>query len=293
MNFKVSLIFIFVLVFKANAFKVATYNIRNFDYDERAGIATNKTFLLKTIKEINADLISVQEIREKDEFTSFIQTNFKNYDVKLSDCGGFNDQHLGFIYDSTKLKLLTYKEDLRTVSVNQRSSHCMGSRPLFIAKFKNLNTGKIFTAISVHLKSGGTPSSIVKRFKQISILEEIVVSKRKSGMESFIIMGDFNSTEYGLKGEYHHRFKRHVKNMGLVDTSKKLKCTSYWGGGVDDGKNYPSHLDHILVSEDMFSEPSKVKSHCQRLSCSEEFEFNMGISFSEVSDHCPQVAPVK
>jgi endonuclease/exonuclease/phosphatase family metal-dependent hydrolase len=293
MNFKVSLIFVFLLVFKAQAFQAATYNIRNFDYDERAQIATNKQFLLKTIKEIKADLISVQEIREKKEFKSFITSNFKDYDVILSDCGGFNEQHLGFIYDTTKLKLLTYKEDLRTVSVNQRSSHCMGSRPLFIAKFKNLNTGKVFEAISVHLKSGGSPSSIAKRFKQLNILEELVISKRKAGSKSFIIMGDFNSTEYSLKGEYHHRFKKIVKNMGLIDTSQKLKCSSYWWGGVDDGKNYPSLLDHIIVSEDMFTDHADVKSHCKRLSCNEEFEFNMGISFEEVSDHCPQVAALK
>ena len=105
-------------------------------------------------------------------------------------------------------------------------------------------------------------------------------------------MGDFNSTEYNLKGKHHELFKNSVKSMELIDTTAKLKCSSYWWGGQQDFKQYPSILDHILVSKPLLqnrSYTSETMGHCKALNCQVTFEDSMGISFDEVSDHCPLV----
>ena len=47
---------------------ISTYNIRNFDYDERSRVRTNKNHLYKTIKDLNADFIGVQEINKTKVF---------------------------------------------------------------------------------------------------------------------------------------------------------------------------------------------------------------------------------
>lgn len=278
-------------------YKLMSYNIRNFDYDQRSRVPTNKDHLFKILKEENADFIAVQEINQKEVFKSFIHKNFyEKYQTILSDCGGTHNQKLGFVYDKNKFKLLKFHEDLRTVNPSiHNTSHCdNGSRPLAIGLFEMQETKKKMVAISVHLKSGGRPKSIEKRFKQLTILSKVIQEYRSLGIEHFIVMGDFNSTEYIHRRSEFRKFKNNVQNMGLTDLAENLKCTSYWWGGIDDGKQYPSILDHILVSNSFAYEQglmsARPSAHCKKLKCQTTFEYDLGVSFDEVSDHCPIIA---
>ena len=280
----------------AAPFKLVSYNIRNFDYDSRSHTPTNKKHLVYTIDQANPDLMAVQEINNKYEFEKMVDINFQgDYETALSNCGGSHDQHLGFVYKTKTLKLLNFTEDLRTVNVNSNqrinTQNCrQGSRPVAIATFKKIDTNQIIIALSVHLKSGGQKSSIKKRFKQLEVLNKIVTEYRAKGMKHFIIMGDFNSTEYIFQGTHQKKFAKMVRKMNLQDASEKISCSSYWWGNSDDATQYPSVLDHILVSTEL-TKGREIKAeplaHCAALSCRPTSEFDMGISFDEVSDHCP------
>lgn len=274
--------------------KIASYNIRNFDYDQRSRVHTNKDHLFRTIYQMSPDFMAVQEINQTDKFKRFIQKNFaKKYDVILSKCGGAHGQRLGFVYNKNKFRLIGFEEDLRVSNPSQqyKTSCNDGSRPLAIGKFKILDTNEEMITISVHLKSGGRPKSIAKRFKQLNIMTKVVSEYKKLGYKNFIIMGDFNSTEYIFKGQNHQKFKFAVDKMGLIDLAEDIKCTSYWWGGIDDGMQHPSILDHILVSPGLVTNKKLAKAkpaaHCQKLSCQATWEDGLGISFDEVSDHCP------
>ncbi len=289
--------------FNASAkLRLASYNIRNFDYDVRSNTPTNKTHLVKIINEMRADLIAVQEINEKQEFERMINSQFKGtYETSLSDCGGAHGQKLGFIYNTSKLELIKFKEDLRTVNPKQSNqsyqSLCnSGSRPLAIAIFKKLDTNEKIVAISLHLKAGGKSNNIKKRFKQIDILGNVVKEFQNNGYPNVVVMGDFNSTEYILKGKFYKNFQKSVQNMNMLDSTKDMKCSAYWWGGTQDFRQYPSFLDHILVSKNLLKKgKAKVEQygHCKKLKCESTFEDEMGISFDEVSDHCPIVTEIK
>jgi endonuclease/exonuclease/phosphatase family metal-dependent hydrolase len=287
-----------VLSFHSTAsLRVASYNIRNFDYDERSHVSTNKEYLYTTLTEVNADLLAVQEINQTETFKRFVESKFqKRYGVSLTECGGAHGQKLGFVYDKRKLSLVSFEQDLRTSNPGQRNNlPCNdGSRPLAIAKFKMLDTNQDLIAISVHLKSGGAPKSVAKRFQQISIIASVVADYKKMGYSNFIIMGDFNSTEYIFKGEHYNKFKFAVEKMGLNDLASEVECTAYWWGGIDDGKQYPSILDHMLVSPGLITDKkttrAKPLAHCQKVSCEATWDSSLGMSFEEVSDHCPMVS---
>jgi endonuclease/exonuclease/phosphatase family metal-dependent hydrolase len=295
------LLALFILSIPAWAgLKIASYNIRNFDYDQRANIPTDKNFLYDTIRQINPDFMAVQEIRETEKFEQFIKLRFNNsYGIALTDCGGAHGQKLGFVYDKTKFSILSFKDDLRTSFPNKQAQRgCNeGSRPLAVGKFLVKATGETMIAISLHLKSGGRPKSIQKRFKQLGILGKVVAEHKAQGFENFVIMGDFNSTEYIFKGKNHNKFKMHVTKMGMQDLAADLPCTAYWWGGLDDRKQHPSMLDHMLVSDKFLNNASvtqaKTKArattttHCKELSCKVTWEGDLGTSFDSVSDHCP------
>ena len=63
---------------------------------------------------------------------------------------------------------------------------------------------------------------------------------------------------------------------------------------LDDGKEYPSILDHMLVSPGLITDKKATKAsplaHCQKVSCQATWDTSLGISFEEVSDHCPMVS---
>ena len=283
-------------------FKLATYNIRNFDYDSRSNVFTNKPHLVKTLTELDADLIGVQEINKIQVFDNMIQDNFRGkFKTVFTECGGAHEQRLGFIYNKDKFRLTQFTQDLRTVNVNQsvdtRNFDCRnGSRPLAVAQFRELATGREILAISVHLKSGGRPKSIQKRFKQLKVIKNLIEEKRRDGFEHFIVLGDFNSTQYNSKGNGHSRFVGMVSDMRLNDTASNLSCTAYWWGGINDSTQYPSSLDHMLVSQSLSASTNskaEVYGHCAKLTCGVTSEAEMGISFDQVSDHCPIAVELK
>lgn len=279
---------------------IGSYNIRNFDYDTRSNVPTNKAHLVNIIKTLKADLIGVQEIHETEVFDSMIQKTFLGkYATIFTTCGGAHEQRLGFIYDRFKFKLLRFNQDFRTVGTNQNinETNCnQGSRPLAVGHFLEKSTGKIIVVISLHLKSGGREKNVVKRFKQLQKLNNLITEKKSRGFEHFIVTGDFNSTRYQQKQRAHRMFLKMVARMGLIDTAADVGCSSYWWGGINDQTQYPSLLDHILVSPSLLStghETAKMMGHCSKLQCAITSESNMGVSFDEVSDHCPLVLEIR
>lgn len=280
-----------ILSLNAFSISIATYNIRNFDHDRRMG-RTDYANLKKSLVDLNADLIGVQEIRMTKKFRGLVSSALPGFKTVLSDCGGAHFQHLGFVYNSNKLKLNRFVTDSRTSNPNTSGTSVndchLGSRPLAIATFTNLENNKKFIAISTHLKSGNYPSV---RIKQLNLIIKVVRNYRKSGYENFVLLGDFNTTNFNKLGnKYRELFFKFAEITQTVNTSKDVGCTSYWYGGIDDGLHYPSHLDHILVSKGLFDNglnAATLSSHCSAVSCEIVPEFNLGRSYAKISDHCP------
>lgn len=268
---------------------VKTYNIRNFSSEK----STNLPLLGRVLKSNAFDLLAVQEMRNPKLFQSFLKKALPKRDLKtiFSKCGGGGRQKLGFVYDSKKLHLKSYHEDL-SLSGNRPSCN-QGSRPAFMGFFKNLVDGSEFVAINLHLKAGGCSSCVQKRFAQLEKIQKIVQKLRKRNVSRILLMGDFNTTNYNNpQSPYKKSFDNFSKNLGFKDTGTQMKCTSYWSGrNRDDGIEVPSLLDHILISDDFFNSYQSAKTslgaHCRSRSCKPSLLKDMGKVYTEVSDHCP------
>jgi endonuclease/exonuclease/phosphatase family metal-dependent hydrolase len=291
-NWCMSLLFLSLSAF--GGMTVGTFNIRNFDYDERSQIHTNKPMLKDLIGSLKADLLGVNEINQITEFEKFMSQHFPQYDVQLSTCGGAHGQRLGFVFNKTKLKLLSFNEDL-SVSIPGEAGGCnTGSRPLAIAAFESIQTKTKFYAIQVHLKSGGQADSMATRAKQYKIIANVINQLRAGAIKEFVVMGDFNTTGYLLRDSDYNEFTAMNKNAKLNDLSEKVGCTAYWWGGSEDGIETPSLLDHVLVSPALAgTSGTKVHSHCQKVSCNFASPTQLGQTYEQVSDHCPQTATLR
>lgn len=271
-----------------SAINIKSYNIRNFSNSK----STNLELLKKVLDENKADLIGVQEIKNTRLFKEFIENELShlNYKVVLGRCGGGGGQKLGFIYNSKKLELKSFVEDLR---MSGKNPSCNGSsRPAGIGVFLDHEDKTQFSAINVHLKAGGCDSCIQKRAYQLKILSEIIRGFMFNNLHHIVVLGDFNTTEYNKNGPHKKNFEKFVRHHKMLDSAATMSCTSYWSGhNRDDGIEESSLLDHILVSESFARRYESVKAevglHCKTLSCRQAPTDRMGIAYHQVSDHCP------
>lgn len=280
-----SLLLIFASSAKADL-KVAAYNIRNFDYDSRADAHTDKKELVKIIKSLKADLLGVEEIVNQKALYDLVRDSLKNYKLVLTQCGGRGRQTLGFLYNPQVLELVSFEQSMAT---NLNEGCDKGSRPMAVGNFKIKESGVKFTAVQVHLKAGARQSSADKRFKQYKAIGKFM--KRKSFSKDFIIMGDFNTTDFWKENKNAQNFRNFAEQNSLENTTWEIGCSSYWWGGIDDGLEYPGLLDHILISRSLLRKfnghEEETAAHCKKVSCEIASSKELGRSFTSVSDHCP------
>lgn len=275
---------------------IGAYNIRNFDYDQRYKITTNKVELSTTLKSLNADVLSVEEINNTEAWDKFVATKMTGYDTEVSRCGGDHGQHLGFLWNKNTVEMLKFDEEIAMSNPGKPGTCDSGSRPAAVALFKIKATGQQFFGITLHLKSGNDAGSVQKRGKQYQILALIINTlKQKTGVKDYYFAGDLNTTEYVNRGADYVQLNQVVKSLGMVDVTSNLKCTAYYWGGTDDGIETPSMLDHIVVTPGLSRGAPRVQAHthCAKVSCREVPIRELGISYESVSDHCPITATMQ
>jgi endonuclease/exonuclease/phosphatase family metal-dependent hydrolase len=275
------------------AFTIGAYNIRNFDYDERYRIRTNKPALGSILNSLKADVMSVEEINNVAEFSNYIPQTMPGYKAKVSECGGDHGQHLGFIYNTATVELLSFHED---ISLSVGGGCNAGSRPLAIGLFQIKGSKQRFYGMTAHLKSGSDRQSKAKRVRQFELIMQIIRDlKAKSGVADFYLAGDLNTTEYRNRGADFQVLNKFAAATGMINLAQNLPCSAYWWGGSDDGVEDPTLLDHILVTPGLLKvrNGAKVYGHCAKVSCQSASVTDLGISYEGVSDHCPLAATIQ
>ncbi|MBL7666016.1 MAG: hypothetical protein JNM93_12850 [Bacteriovoracaceae bacterium] len=292
---------VFLFQFNAEAtFRAGSYNIRNFGSDEANQPDTDKVELAKTIAGLQVDMLGVEEIVDKQQFTQFVAGYFPYYALALSQCGGRGRQHLGIMYNPQRFNLIGLYEDMRLSASGPNSQiDCyQGLRPALIGYFEDKQTSKKFIFMVLHLKAGGDQKAMETRYFQYEVLKVVLNEYRVRGYNDFIIVGDLNSTEYSLgpSNPYYQAFKQIISNLGLYDLTQNLPCTNYWHGGTRDGIEEPSMLDHILSSPSFVSPKNPpaayVGAHCLANRCQTTRADRLGRSYTNVSDHCPILSDI-
>lgn len=291
-------LFLFVFAFSTHALTIGTYNIRNFDYDQRYRIQTNKVELATMLKNMRVDVLSIEEINNTAAWDQFVQSKLPGFDTEVTRCGGEHGQRLGFLYNKNSVELLSFHEDLSIVEPGTPGSCDSGSRPMAIGLFRVKATGQKFYGMTVHLKSGEQPNSLKKRAQQFEVIKRTIKELRaKTGVQDYYFAGDMNTTSYARRGQDFQILNNVARDLGMVDLASNLKCTAYYWGGTDDGIETPSMLDHLIVTPGLLKGKSmtgaQALGHCQTASCRQVPIRELGISYESVSDHCPITAVIQ
>jgi endonuclease/exonuclease/phosphatase family metal-dependent hydrolase len=260
---------------------VSTYNVRNFDRDDRAG-NTNIPLLQTIIKSVKSDVMAFNEIVNVKAFEQLVASTLPEYKYEISSCGGGGKQKIAIAWNPQVFTFKSKTEDLRFSDIKET---CGSLRPLFMVTLTSKNLMD-YSFAGVHLKAGGQSNAMARRWEQYELLESF--AKRFQG-KNLIMLGDFNTTGYTPKNDDYVKFSDFMNGAGMRTLADNLGCTNYWPGTLNNGLYEASIIDHIVIQEKLASSvvSSRIGSHCEKFACRPTSPLDLGTSYKEVSDHCP------
>lgn len=256
--------------FSKDELVISTFNVEWLGdgvNDRKDRTENDYKFIAKIISELNADIVALQEIENKDAIKRILKY-LKNYKYIISD--NKSAQNLAYLYNS-KLKIINnYIYD--KVDFADRST-----RPALVLVAKKNNFD--FVISNVHFKSTSRyDNTKEKRERSISIRTQqaekmslFIDSILNSGKEKdVIIVGDFNDSPIRKKDPSLISLINYNKGEFLTSELKSCKNKSLYS------------IDHIFIS-------NSVKN---RFILSSERSYNFNLIYekeitSNISDHCP------
>ncbi|HUC62824.1 MAG TPA: hypothetical protein VMF53_12800 [Alphaproteobacteria bacterium] len=262
---------------------------------------TDIGWLACTIAWMNLDLLALEEIRATPAAQAGMarllaelgRLTGDTWRVDLQNCGGAGRQHVGFIWNATRLRLVEGED---AWALNARASGpddpCAGwLRPGRADAFAPRDgTSAPFRAVAVHLKSGVAPRDESERHVALSRLGSLVAETPGARL---VVLGDFNSMGEGTVSSARAEIASldalaAATEPGFARARPNPSCTEYYRGRG-------GALDQALVSRSMGSiDPAatRVTGYCALAQCRPISPWRLDArpaAYRALSDHCPLV----
>ncbi|MEQ9230815.1 MAG: endonuclease/exonuclease/phosphatase family protein [Cyclobacteriaceae bacterium] len=250
--------------FEDDELNVVTWNIENFPLS-----STTQQKARAIIEDMDADIIAVQEIDEPAEFlalgNSLQEWDAYYHDVNLGLELGYLVKRNSFTSVGTTSKLFTGNTSaFPREAVRIDVTHTSGLEVIFL---------------NIHLKCCGEQgSSDFNRRVAASEALQAYIDQNLSD-KAVIVLGDWNDDLQETNSAFEN-FKNAPANYQFADMSIALGSTSNFSY-----PSWPSHLDHILITNELFDKLGDVMT-IKPESCVSGYS-------SSVSDHRPVLASFK
>jgi endonuclease/exonuclease/phosphatase family metal-dependent hydrolase len=228
----------------ANTLEIATWNLEHFPLNGNATIEK----LASIIDQLDIDLYAIQEIENTGSFDSLVNS-MDGYDGIYSD-HTYSDGS----YQKTGI---IFKQDIVTVLSNQllfTSDGYAFPRPPLLLHLQADKEGKRFDfyLVVIHLKAFGETENVERRRAAALALKTYMDEKIADPHETekdYIIAGDWNDEISDPSDENAFQI--------FIDVPNVYRFLTDILAGDTTNASYPSWgslIDHILISEDCFSE---------------------------------------
>ena len=280
-----------------DSIEIGTFNIRFFPCNQDGemmkqyniemryppkGAATDTTALFQLLKELDIELLGVQEIVDPPLFGAMAKRHMgKQWEFIYAPSNAW--QKVGLLYNSDKLELIGRPQIYAEVALGQMDRH----RPALRGYFKVKNNGFDFHAIVVHLKSG--PRGYDRREQQWKYLQKILqdLPGDKQNDADIILMGDFNNVSDKKYDEFSFLLKG--QNYYWVNSEQDTLPSEYWRPNWKEPRLQGGTIDQLFISSDAkveYVEGSvKVAGYCA--DGKKEIVGEFPEYYQKISDHCP------
>ena len=244
---------------------VITWNIEKFPKQNDITI----DYLVKLINSMNVDIIALQEIESETDF-QFLINSLENYDGIIANSASFNI-NLAFLYSNNLEVESTYEiftDDWWSFPRSPLVTHIIwNEQDIYI--------------INNHFKANENDSTEDEaRRKSASENLEDYINEYLYG-ENVIILGDLND-ELNDSMNVFQNFINDSTNYKFVDMDLAYGSKANWSY-----PGWPSHLDHILITNELFDEFDNEGSSVQTLRLEEYFDNGWTEYENYISDHRP------
>ena len=247
-----------------STFDIITWNIENFPKQN-----STVDYLLELIPIFDADIIALQEIESATDFQNLINS-LNNYDGIVTNSASY-DINLALLY-STDLEIdSTYEiftDDWWSFPRSPLVAHIIWNE-------KNIYI------INNHFKAMGGTENEDRRKSASEKLEDYV--NEYLSVENVIILGDLNDElNEDPSNNVFQNFINDALNFKFTDMDIAYSSSSNWSY-----PSWPSHLDHILITNELFDEFENEGSSVQTIRLEEYFDNGWTDYEKYISDHRP------
>lgn len=237
----------------------------NVEYFPKSG-QTTINYVKQIIIALDVDIVAMQEISDLNSFTLML-SDMPGYECVYNP-NSYGDQALAYIYKKDVIKKNS------VFPIYTESYYDFPRRPfVFDFDFK----GENFIIINNHLKAYADGTSVSRRLKEVNLLKDYIDAYYPK--KNVIVVGDMNDE---LTDTYNNVFQ------SVIDDPQHYKFVDMdiAKGPNDDWSypNWPSHLDHTLITNELFDEFSDAGSVIEVIKVDDylsSYERN-------VSDHRPE-----
>ncbi len=265
--------------FNENIISVMTWNLKEFPYQNENTINE----LQYLIPSLNADVIAVQEIANTDAFdqldsylNDYESIASEDYIYDSTDEDSYYNPILGFIYHKDRVSVKSAYEILKYDSR-------LFPREPFVLEITWRDED--FVIINNHLKAGGDNEidyndewdQEVRRLEALNELHAYIVENYDD--ENVILLGDFNDQSHEIPQTNVFTAFLDDDDFMFADYEMSLNSDDY------SYPNWPSHLDHIIINQNLFEAFGKENSSCYTI----KLDTSISNYNSTISDHRPVI----
>jgi len=210
---------------------IMTWNIEHFPKNQ---LTVN--YLANIITTLNVDILALQEIESLDSLNS-LKERLGDYWLAYRSLGSSNYGQLAYLIDTTFVKPLVSNPH---IILNSSDEYNFAYRLPFVLQFSFNEIP--FTTINVHYKC--CDGSEDRRLAASQALNEYIQTNLNN--ENLIILGDFNDI---IENQF-------IDVLEVFNNTNEYIFADY---GISAGStnnwsypNYPSHIDHIIISNELF-----------------------------------------
>jgi len=262
--------------------EVVTWNIEHFPKNSNLTVG----YAVQIMRGINADIYALQEIESSSHFENIIET--LNSNDQNNTWAGYRattasySVNLAYIYKTNIIEV----SDVYEIYSSSGYSREFPRRPLLMEMQWN---GTIIYVINNHLKALGDGilnlnnswDEETRRFDACNLLDEYITQNLPN--ENVIVLGDMNDElTDSQNNNVFTAFLDEFNEYEFADLEIEEGSSVYWSY-----PSWPSHLDHILITNELFDEYMLQNSDVQTLRIDELLDSGWSEYDNNISDHRP------
>lgn len=259
----------------ASNLNIITWNIEGYPKHENTN--DNLVSIIQSLG--NTDIFALQEIENSTTLSSLATRLGNNWDYfryANSDWG-----QLSFLINTDRI------EYTQPFSILEEEEYDFAFRPPYILEFSF--SDQSFVLINIHYKccgdgllSSNSGDEEQRRLRASNHLHEYIQTNYNN--TNVIILGDFNDDITDESSNNVFNIFLNSQNYLFADMLMAQE-NNHWG--YWSFPSWPSHLDHIIISDELFDDYNNLNSSCNTLIVDDLFN-NGWIDYNQfVSDHRP------